>query len=184
MTIRKLEMFGYCDEQGKIKDEFLRELLMQKFREFGMKGQEFMIELGLPKRTTVANRYYWAGVLGSIRDGLQDGGIDVTCEGLHEMYKRKYTKPKIRKSYRPLDRSGCILSDDSIDTAEHVSWELIEEKYYSSAKMNKSQFYEYVEKIIHDDLVIRAGIQIDTPEQYERKNRVRIYSGNITEHET
>lgn len=133
-----LDITVFINEDGKIADSQQRQYLSMFIRLYA--GRKCRIRVSSEKRSTRANAYYWGVVLSEIQKGLAMAGIATSTEVLHEHFKRKYLPA----------RAVCVFGIDHVLPA-------------STAQLDSTTFYEYIEAIRFDEDVIEYGIVIDPP---------------------
>lgn len=89
------------------------------------KEVEIVLKRHLAKRSLQQNKYYWAGVIPIIRQGLWDIGYVMTDEETHDFLKEKFVQPEM------------VMKED----------EFLGNKRRTTTTMNKEQFSEYIAKI-------------------------------------
>jgi len=153
---KKVDIVAVLDEDGRIKDPNRRDWLRGQFLLFG--GGKVRIQLSKPKRSSRANKYYWKGVIGTIWQACLEAGIQTTTGALHEEFKEKYLPA------RPV--VGISGQDRTLPP--------------STADLDSTEFFEYVENVRTDENVMALGVYILSPQEWEQDNG-KIRSGSITE---
>ena len=125
-------------------------------------GTDVCIRIGKPKRSTLANSYYWGLVIEPIRIAMIDAGIGfigtpdgisaLSPEALHEFFKRKYLPARVAEVFgEPVSLTGSTTALDS------------------------TEFFYYVEAIKYNEQVLQLGIQFQEPEsKYKSYNIAEI----------
>ncbi len=120
-------------------------------------GKRARVRVGPPERSTEANSYYWAYVLGPIVVALREAGYErINAKMLHDHYKCMYLPPEI----------NAVPAGLSI-----VS--------YSTRHLSSADFTRYVDSIRTSELVTKLGAYIETPEQYQDRTQNRFESWGI-----
>ena len=117
-----MKHFGFFDKQGKLQCQSFREELE------GLKAKGVSVVLTCEewkeKRSSNANRYYWAVVIDLISRGLRDLGWEPKmCNGdtVHEMLKREFlTVDEHVKDGTFLKRTRSTTELDKADFSEYV----------------------------------------------------------------
>ena len=108
-------------------------------------GRQAKLTMEPPPRSNQANRYYWGLVLPQIRLAALDTGQTVSCEALHEHFKRLYLDPEV----------------SSVNG--------VEIRVYTTKNLDSTQFYDYVENIRSDEMVLGLGCYIPDPETKQER---------------
>lgn len=103
-------------------------------------GRDVEIRLSRPARSSQANRYYWGCVLAAVRKAAMESGQAVSAEALHGYFKTKYLDP-------------------DVSTVAGVPMVV-----YTTTQLDSTQFFEYVENIRNDPVVLSLGCHIPDPE--------------------
>lgn len=113
--------FGTFDEGGKLVSSSFR-AAVQGFRSrrvpVSLTVQEYK-----PKRSSPQNRYYFGVVVDLICRALNEGGVEVTREGTHELLKLRFLKED-----HPIGNDGEFVT-----------------MVKSTTELNKEEFDEYLE---------------------------------------
>ena len=104
-------------------------------------GQEIEIRLGKPKRTTKANAFYWVGVIAPIQAAAAEAGEAVSAQALHEYFKAKYLPPA----------TVGFCGDEVLIPP-------------TTTQLDSTQFYDFIESVRTDDVVLQLGVVFDEPE--------------------
>jgi hypothetical protein len=112
--------------------------------------REVRITLGAPKRSTAANSYYWGVVIPSIQRGMHEAGMVASAEAIHEAMKRRYLPA------RP--------AQDVFGEAVTLS--------PSTADLDSTEFYSYIESIRYDEDVLSLGVDIPDPDPEYRSYKI------------
>jgi hypothetical protein len=94
-----------------------------------------------PKRSSLANRYYWGVVLATIRRAALESGQTVSSDALHGYFKSRYLDPDV-----------TVVASFPIVT-------------YSSKDLDSTSFFDYVENIRHDPVVMALGCHVPDPSE-------------------
>ena len=125
------------NEQGHLS-RTRREWLKRQLAAYA--GKDVRIRITNPKRSSRANRYYWAAVIGPIRQAMLEAGIGfievgdevkpVTAEMIHAYFKQKYLTPRtavvfgfdvtLDPTTTTLDSDGFANYIDAIRSDPHV----------------------------------------------------------------
>lgn len=100
------------------------ELFKEAVRELNGKDVTLTIERST-KRTSQQNRYYWGGVIPIIQYGMQEVGVKMSHEQVHELLKFKFLIED-------------VVTDDG---------EILMQTIGSTTKLNTIKFNEYIESI-------------------------------------
>lgn len=143
-------------ESGEMPDAWYRWLdrfLRERIKQYA--GREFVLRLTALRRTGQQNRYLHA-VFGTIARGLVEAGV-TTLELVPpsgEVVSVPCTPDLVKAWYKALygyrDDEGTLRSTASYDTTE---------------------MHDFIEAIRNDDLLIRSGIYIETPDEYRARQR-------------
>lgn len=142
-TFRPIWMGGYKEGNKITFDDTFAFSTMLRSRP----DSRVLVRVGPPNRSDQANAYYWH-VLGLIEEHT---GHD--SDELHEYFKQKF----IPKRVAICDGNGEVKDDAVVGG--------------STAKMNRSDFYDYVEAVRHFALV---ELNVETPDpdpKLARRNR-------------
>ncbi|MDX1545606.1 MAG: hypothetical protein R3247_01380 [Rhodothermales bacterium] len=112
-------------------------------------GGEVRIRLSRPKRTTKANAYYWAAVIQPIRAALLEAGQVASAEDVHELFKARYLAPRVAEVFG----EAHVLSG-------------------STAELDQTAFFEYVEAIRTDEDVLALGVFVEDAPESLRSHRI------------
>lgn len=151
-----LELDAYIAD-GKIQEPYKLKLIQDYLHQ--QDGRKVWIRLAKPKRTTLANRYYWAivkrwcdflrcaGHSGDVRvydakTGEQIGGVSLE-QYYHETWKSRYL-------------GAMIYDDDSGDVV----------RVRSTTDLNRQEFFDYCEQVKNDPEVLASGCEFKTLDQY------------------
>lgn len=105
-------------------------------------GRRCVVRLSRPQRSHAANRYLWGVVYKTIRKAAADAGTHLPADAWHRYFKDKYLEPGV----------------ETVAGREIVVPP-------SSARLDSTAFYEYVEAIRTDEEIVRAlGIHIPDPD--------------------
>ena len=100
------------------------ELFKEAVRELNGKDVTLTIERST-KRTSQQNRYYWGGVIPIIQYGMQEVGVKMSHEQVHELLKFKFLIQD-------------VVTEDG---------EILMQTIGSTTKLNTIKFNEYIESI-------------------------------------
>lgn len=104
-------------------------------------GRKIRLRLSRPQRTTQANNYLWGVVYPAIQRGLAEAGTAASAADIHKHFKAEYLPPRVFEVF------GIT----------HV-------EPPSSAKLDKEEFYDFVEAIRTDESVLALGVEIPDPD--------------------
>jgi hypothetical protein len=144
---RPLEITCDVDADGRLPANRSRQL-RQYLKLYS--GREVRIALSAPKRSTAANSYYWGCVIPAIQRGMHEAGMVASAEAIHEAMKRRYLPA------RP--------SQDVFGEAVTLS--------PSTADLDATEFYEYVEAVRYDEDVLALGVDIPDPDPEYRSYKI------------
>lgn len=120
-------------------------------------GKQVRIRVGPPERSSAANRYYWPGVIAPIVEALHAVGYGrINSAMIHGHFKQKYLQPQINAM--PV---GIPIT------------------VYSSKELDSAQFTQFIEQIKTDEIVLRLGVRIETPTEYQDRTQQRFKSWGI-----
>lgn len=112
-------------------------------------GREVRIRISSPKRSTQANAYLWACVYPAIQQGLAESGTAASCEAIHEIMKSRYLPARVIEAMG----ESLVLPG-------------------SSADLDSTAFYSFVESIRTDEDVLALGVVIPDPEPSYRSYKI------------
>ncbi|HYE96497.1 MAG TPA: hypothetical protein VD962_09840 [Rubricoccaceae bacterium] len=143
-----LEITAPVSEDGRLPDGYRRQLAstLALYR-----GREVRIQVSGPKRTTAANSYYWGVVIKEIRAAMAEAGKAVPAWAIHEHFKGKY-----------LD----VQPEEAEVDGHHYTREP------STASLDSTTFFDYVEAIRNDELVLGLGCVIPDPDPSYRSYKI------------
>ena len=102
-------------------------------------GGQVRLRMSLPQQTSRSSNYYWVGVIKPIRVALMEAGHPVEAEVLHERFKKKYLPPRVVKVF---GREEVLPP--------------------STANLDQTAFYDYVQSIKYDEDVKRLGVWFES----------------------
>jgi hypothetical protein len=115
------------------------------------RGGEVEIEVRPVKRTPSQNKYYWGVVLDCIVQAFHASGQQMTKEALHEAFKTRYLGTEV---------------------VEVFGQEIVRAK--STARLDKTDFFYYVESIREDEdvreMLAATGFYIPDPNDYQAEH--------------
>jgi hypothetical protein len=95
-----------------------------------------------PTRSTAANAFYHAAIIGPIRLALLEAGHPVSHDALHEHFRDKYL--------------GV--------TVEHAGpWEIVRRP--STRKLDQTEFSDFIERVKNDEMVLSLGVYFEEPSE-------------------
>ena len=112
--MKPTEHYGHFDKAGKLHARsFVAELGAMK-----AKGVPVVltVEEFRAKRSNPQNRYYWSVVVALIHRALNEGGIEVTREGTHDLLKFRFLKEDHRVG--PEEVITTVRSTTELDKLE------------------------------------------------------------------
>lgn len=120
-------------------------------------GKQVRIRVGPPERSSAANRYYWPGVIAPIISALHAVGYDrINSAMLHAHYKQMYLTPQI----------------NAMPTGAPIT-------VYSTRELDSAQFTGFIANICNSEIVLRLGVRIETPTEYQDRTQQRFKSWGI-----
>lgn len=114
-------------------------------------GRDVEILIRTPKRSTQANAYLWAAVYPPIQAALAELGKALPCEALHEYFCRKYLPPAFR----------TLLNGEEL---------VVRGK---SSELGSTEFFDFVEAVRTDEMVLALGVVVDDPAPSYRSYRIQ-----------
>jgi len=112
-------------------------------------GQEVVIKVSGPKRSTSANAYYWGVVIPAFQLALTDDGNPLTPEAIHYHFKCEYLRPQVFE----------------LDGVTHTI-------PGSTATLDREEFTDYLWSIRTGDLAMRLGVEFPDPDGVWRSYKV------------
>lgn len=113
------------------------------------RGRAVEVVIRSPKRSTQANAYLWGVVYPAIQQAMAEAGMAASCEAIHELMKRRYLPTRVA---------------DVLGEAVPLS--------ASSADLDSTAFYDFVERIRSDEDVLALGCHIPDPEPSYKSYRI------------
>jgi len=114
-------------------------------------GGPVRIQIGRPKRSSRANRFYWRCVIGVVHEAMIDAGIGfmetndgiqmVTAEALHTLFKYKYLEPQT-----------AVLFGDDVTLPP------------TTTTLDSTSFHYFIEQIKNDPQVRQLGVHFPEPD--------------------
>lgn len=105
-------------------------------------GRRCAVRLSRPRRSHQANSYLWGVVYKTIRRAMSEAGTSLPADVWHRYFKDKYLDPWVE-----------IIAGREIVNPP------------STARLDSTAFYEYVEAIRTDEEIVRVlGIHIPNPD--------------------
>jgi len=101
-----------------------RQSLNNALKEFEGKRITISIELAKKKRSSEQNRYYWAGVVPIVQQGLKDAGYKLSKEDVHLSLRAKFLNETI-----PFEDGTYI------------------DRFKSTTELSKSEFGDFIEDV-------------------------------------
>lgn len=119
-------------------------------------GKQVRVRVGPPERSSLASKYYWAGVNRPVVEALHAAGYtNISAAMFHEHCKHKYLSPVHQDT--PI---GQIL-------------------VYTTKTLDSAQFTHFIAQIITDEITLRLGVRIETPTEYQDRTQQRFKSWGI-----
>lgn len=109
---------------------------------FGAVELEIVIRKKKRIRSRAMNSYYWAEVIPKVQQGLKETGLQLTVDGVHDWLGEFFDVTNTEQVHDFLKRMFIEKITVDEDTGEITQNEL------STKKMNRDEFWEYVEQII------------------------------------
>ena len=132
-----------------------RRFIAQYISEFA--GQQIVISITKPKRSSAFNRYYWGIVIGHIRLAmLEASGKAPSPKALHDHFKHRFLPVTVHD-----------MPDGSHATE------------VTTTKLTAEEMHNYIEQIRSAQDVVQLGVWIESPTQYEDRTGETIKGGTI-----
>ena len=134
-----------ADERGQVFDffAFLKSYLLR------YKGGEVQFAISRPKRSNTANAYMWAVPYKMIAAAIRESGQMITDNDVHKHFKKNLLHPST------IEVEGISITKEP-----------------STANLNSTEFYEYVEGIRFSELALRLGLHIPEPDKNYRSHNI------------
>ena len=132
-----------------------RRFIAQYIEQFA--GQNIVISITKPKRSSAFNRYYWGCIIGEIRKAMLDAsGKAPSPNVLHDHFKQRF-----------LPVTVYDMPDGSHATE------------VTTTKLTTEEMQSYIEQIRSAQDVVQLGVWIESPAQYESRTGETIKGGTI-----